>query len=55
VAKRELDGFIRSALEILPQRTASPEDARAVLIAEGIITVDGELAAEYRPPGDSTS
>jgi hypothetical protein len=25
------------------------EDARAVLIAEGTITPDGELAAEYRP------
>jgi hypothetical protein len=53
MAKQELDAFIRSALEILPQRTASTEDARAVLIAEGIITVDGELASEYRPAGDS--
>ena len=53
IARRELDDFIRSALEILPQRTASAEEARAVLIAEGIITADGELAAEYRPAGDS--
>ena len=53
MARRELDGFIRSALEMLPQRTASPEDARAVLIAERIITADGELAAEYRLAGDS--
>jgi hypothetical protein len=51
--QQELDAFIRSALEILPQRTASTEDARTVLIAEGIITADGELAAEYRPAGDS--
>jgi hypothetical protein len=49
MAKQELDAFIVSALEILPQRTPSTEDARAVLIAQGIITADGELAAEYRP------
>ena len=53
MAKQELDAFIRSALQVLPQRTASIEDARAVLIAEGIITADGELAAEYRPADDS--
>jgi hypothetical protein len=52
MARQELDAFIRSALEILPQRTASTEDARAVLIAEGIITAEGELAAQYRPAGD---
>jgi hypothetical protein len=45
--------FVRFAIETLPQRTASPEEARAVLIAGGIITADGELAAEYRPAGDS--
>jgi hypothetical protein len=51
--RQELDAFIRFALETLPQRTASTEEARAVLIAEGIITVGGDLAAEYRPAGDS--
>jgi hypothetical protein len=51
--RRELEAFIRFALQTLPQRTASTEEARAVLIAEGIITADGELAAEYRPAGDS--
>jgi hypothetical protein len=45
----EVDAFIRFALETLPQRTASTEEARAVLIAEGILTADGELAAEYQP------
>jgi hypothetical protein len=50
--RRELDAFIRFAIETLPQSNASPEEARAVLIAEGIITADGELAAEYRPAGD---
>jgi hypothetical protein len=52
MARHELDAFIRSALETLPQRTASTEDDRAILIAEGIIMADGELAAEYRPAGD---
>jgi hypothetical protein len=51
--RQELDAFIRFALETLPQRTASTEEARAVLIAEGIITADGELAAEYRSAGNS--
>jgi hypothetical protein len=51
--RQELDAFIRFALETLPRRTASTEEARAVLIAEGIITADGDLAAEYRPAGDS--
>jgi hypothetical protein len=45
---QELDAFIRFALKTLPQCTASTEEARAVLIAEGIITADGELAAEFR-------
>jgi hypothetical protein len=52
MARQEFDSFIRSALQRLPQRAPSSEDARAVLIAEGIITADGELAAEYRPAGD---
>jgi hypothetical protein len=51
--RQELDAFIRFALKTLPQRTASTEEARAVLIAAGIITADGELAAEHRPAGDS--
>jgi hypothetical protein len=50
--RQELDAFIRFALRTLPQRTASTEETRAVLIAEGIMTADGELAAEYRPAGD---
>jgi hypothetical protein len=51
VTERELDAFIRFACETLPERTESGEDARALLIAEGIITADGELAAEYRHSG----
>jgi hypothetical protein len=51
--RQELDAFICFALKTLPERTASTEETRAVLIAEGIITADGELAAEYRPAGDS--
>jgi hypothetical protein len=51
--RQGLDAFIRSSLETFAQRTASAQEARAVLIAEGIITADGELAAEYRPGGDS--
>ena len=51
--EQELDAFICFALEELPERTTSTEEARAVLTAEGIITVDGELAAEYRAAGDS--
>jgi hypothetical protein len=47
--QQELDAFIRFALETLPERTDLTEEARAVLIAEGIITADGEWAAEYRP------
>jgi hypothetical protein len=47
--RQKLDAFIRFALRTLPQRIASEEEARAVLIAEGIITANGELAAEYRP------
>jgi hypothetical protein len=43
-----LEAFIRFAFETLPERIDSMEEARAVLIAEGIITADGELAAEYR-------
>jgi hypothetical protein len=50
---RELDAFIDSALKMLPQRVGSAEADRAILIAEGIITADGELAAEYQPAGDS--
>jgi len=46
--RQKLDAFIRFALRTLPQRIASEEEARAVLIAEGIITADGELAAEFR-------
>jgi hypothetical protein len=53
LSEQELDAFIRSALETLPERTDSIEEARVVLIAAGIITADGELAAEYRPAGDS--
>jgi hypothetical protein len=53
MTRPELDAFIRFALETLPQRTASTEEARVVLIAEGILTADGELAAEYQPAGDS--
>jgi hypothetical protein len=49
--REELDAFINSALETLPPRRVPTEDARALLIAEGIITADGELAAEYRPAG----
>jgi hypothetical protein len=48
MTRQELDAFIHSALETLPERTTSTDEARAVLIAEGIITADGELAAEYR-------
>jgi hypothetical protein len=48
MTRQELDAFIRFALKTLPPRTASTEEARAVLIAEGIITADGELAAEFR-------
>jgi hypothetical protein len=51
--QQDLDAFIRFALETLPERTTSTDEARAVLIAEGIITADGELAAEYRPAGDN--
>jgi hypothetical protein len=51
MTRRELDAFIDSALKILPQHVGSAEEDRAVLIAEGIITADGELAAEYRPAG----
>jgi hypothetical protein len=53
MTRQELKAFIRFALEALPRRTASTEEARAILIAEGIITADGELAAQYRPAGDS--
>jgi hypothetical protein len=53
IAGQELDAFIDSALEILPQRIDCAEEDRAVLIAEGIITTDGELATEYRSTGDS--
>jgi hypothetical protein len=53
MTRRELDAFIRSVLETLPERTTSPDEARAILIAEGIITADGEWAAEYQPAGDS--
>jgi hypothetical protein len=52
--QQELDAFISFALEILPPRTDSTEEARALLIAEGILTADGELAAEYRAAGDSS-
>jgi hypothetical protein len=48
MTRQELDAFIRFALETLPQRTASTKETRAVLIAEGIITADGELASECR-------
>jgi hypothetical protein len=51
--QQELDAFICFALKTLPERVDSMEDARALLIAEGIITADGELAAEYLPAGDS--
>jgi hypothetical protein len=53
VSEQELDAFISFALETLPPRTDSTEEARALLIAEGIITADGELAPEYRAAGDS--
>jgi hypothetical protein len=53
ITRQELDAFIDSALEILPQRIDYAEEDRAVLIAEGIITTDGELAPEYRSAGDS--
>jgi uncharacterized protein (UPF0548 family) len=46
VTEQELEAFIRFAYETLPDRPDSGEDARAILIAEGIITVDGELASE---------
>jgi hypothetical protein len=51
MTRRELDAFIDSALKILPQHVGSAEEDRAVLIAEGIITADRELAAEYRQAG----
>jgi hypothetical protein len=53
MTRRELEAFIRFALQTLPERTASTEEARAVLIAEGIITADGDLAPEYRPADDN--
>jgi hypothetical protein len=53
IRRLELDAFISFALETLPQRTASTEEDRALLIAEGILTADGELAAGYQPAGDS--
>jgi hypothetical protein len=52
--QQELDAFISFALETLPPRTDSTEQARARLIAEGILMADGELAAEYRAAGDSS-
>jgi hypothetical protein len=55
VTEQELEAFIRFASETLPERTDSGEDARAVLIAEKIITADGELAAQYRSAGHSAS
>jgi hypothetical protein len=51
--QQDLDAFIRFALETLPERTTSTDEARAILIAEGIITADGELVAKYRPAGDN--
>jgi hypothetical protein len=54
VSEHELDAFISFALETLPPRIDSTEEARALLIAEGILTADGELAPEYRPAGDSS-
>ena len=51
--EQNLEAFIRFACETLPERADSAEEARALLIAEGIITADGELAAEYRPGSDS--
>ena len=48
MTRQELDAFIPFALKTLPPRTTSTQEARAVLIAEGIITADGELAAEFR-------
>jgi hypothetical protein len=54
VSEHELDAFISFALETLPPRTDSTEEARALLIAEGILTADGELVPEYRPAGDSS-
>jgi hypothetical protein len=52
--QQDLDAFIRFACETLPERTDSTEEARALLIADGILTADGELAAEYRPADDSS-
>jgi hypothetical protein len=54
VTEQDLEAFIRFACETLPQRTDSMEEARAFLIAEGIITADGELAAEYRRAAGSS-
>jgi hypothetical protein len=49
MAKQELDAFIVSALEILPQRTPSTEDARAVLMGSWQRNIDRLVAAtSYR-------
>jgi hypothetical protein len=37
VTEQDLEAFIRFACETLPQRTDSMEEARAFLIAEGIL------------------
>lgn len=46
------DQELRETLEALRQANeraeASADEARRVLVEEGVYTVDGELAAEYR-------